>query len=34
MAGIVTDWAQRENVDIEYIKRAHEATLARKREED
>ena len=28
MAGIVTKWAEQEKVDIEYIKRAHEATLA------
>lgn len=29
VASIVTDWAQKENVDIEYIKRAHEATLSK-----
>lgn len=28
MAGILIDWAKKENVDIEYIKRAHEATVA------
>lgn len=27
MAGLITKWAKEENVDIEYIKRAHEATL-------
>lgn len=32
MAGIITKWAEDENVDIEYIKRAHEATLANKKE--
>lgn len=34
VASIVTNWAEKEHVDIEYIKRAHEATIQSQYKED